>query len=55
MEKTPKGTDYEIIMDGAIGCATVAPREYYDGSEISTLPIYMFSRIKLYHFEKQSE
>lgn len=39
MQKTPKETDYEIIMDGVIGCATVAPTEYYDGSEISTLPI----------------
>ena len=39
MQKTPKGTDYEIIIDGATGYATVAPTEYYDGSEIPTLPI----------------
>ena len=32
MQKTPKGTDYEIIIDGA-------PKEYYDGTEIPTLPI----------------
>lgn len=38
-QKTPKGTDYEIIIDGATGYATVAPTEYYDGSEIPTLPI----------------
>ena len=39
MQKTPKGTDYEIIIDGATGYATVSPTEYYDGSEIPTLPI----------------
>lgn len=39
MQKTPKGTDYEIIIDGTTGYATVSPTEYYDGSEISTLPI----------------
>ena len=39
MQKTPKGTDYEIIIDGVTGYATVAPTEYYDGSEIPTLPI----------------
>ena len=39
MQKTPKGTDYEIIIDGVNGYATVAPTEYYDGSEIPTLPI----------------
>ena len=39
MRKTPKGTDYEIIIDGVNGYATVAPTEYYDGSEIPTLPI----------------
>ncbi len=39
MQKTPKGTDYEIIIDGVTGYATVSPTEYYDGSEISTLPI----------------
>ena len=39
MQKTPKGTDYEIIIDGVNGYATVAPTEYYDGSEILTLPI----------------
>lgn len=39
MQKTPKGTDYEIIIDGVTGYATVAPTEYYDGTEIPTLPI----------------
>lgn len=39
MQKTPKGTDYELIIDGATGYATVSPTEYYDGSEIPTLPI----------------
>lgn len=39
MQKTPKGTDYEIIIDGATGYATVSPTEYYDSSEIPTLPI----------------
>ena len=39
MQKTPKGTDYEIIIDGVNGYATVAPTEYYDCSEIPTLPI----------------
>lgn len=39
MQKTPKGTDYEIIIDGVNGYATVAPKEYYDGTEIPTLPI----------------
>lgn len=39
MQKTPKGTDYELIIDGATGYAAVSPTEYYDGSEIPTLPI----------------
>ena len=39
IQKTSKGTDYEIIIDGVTGYATVAPTEYYDGSEIPTLPI----------------
>lgn len=38
-QKTPKGTDYEITIDGLTGYATVAPTEYYDGSEVPTLPI----------------
>ncbi len=38
-QKTPKGTDYEIIIDGVTGYATVSPTEYYDDSEIPTLPI----------------
>lgn len=38
-QKTPKGTDYEIMIDGITGYATVAPTEYYDGSEEPTLPI----------------
>ena len=38
-QKTPKGTDYEITINGQDGYATVALTEYYDGSEIPTLPI----------------
>lgn len=38
-QKTPKGTDYEVMIDGIKGYATVAPTEYYDGSEVPTLPI----------------
>lgn len=38
-QKTPKGTDYEVRIDGIKGYATVAPTEYYDGSEVPTLPI----------------
>lgn len=37
--KTPKGTDYEVTIGGVKGYATVAPTEYYDGSEVPTLPI----------------
>lgn len=39
MQKTPDGTDYEVIIDGVSGNATVAPTGYYDDPEISTLPI----------------
>ncbi|MBQ5824613.1 MAG: hypothetical protein IIW48_07360, partial [Clostridia bacterium] len=39
MQKTPKGYDYEITVDGISGCATVAPTKYYSGSEVPTLPI----------------
>ena len=38
-QKTPKGTDYEITIDGNTGYATVAPTEYYGGAEEPTLPI----------------
>ncbi len=38
-QKTPKGTDYEVMIDGIKGYATVAPTEYYDGSEVPTLPV----------------
>ena len=38
-KNTPKGTDYEIEIDGQIGYATVAPTKYYNGDEIPTLPI----------------
>ena len=37
--KTPKGTDYDITINGQDGYATVAPTEYYDGSDVPTLPI----------------
>ena len=39
MNKTPKSIDYEIVIDGVSGYATVARTEYYDGSEVPTLPI----------------
>ncbi|MBQ8802859.1 MAG: hypothetical protein IJZ53_04400 [Tyzzerella sp.] len=39
IQKTPKSIDYEITIDGLNGYATVAPTEYYDGTEIPTLPI----------------
>ncbi len=38
-QKTPRGTDYEIIIDGIKGYATVAPTEYYNGTQIPTLPV----------------
>ena len=38
-QKTSKSVDYEVIIDGVTGYATVAQTEYYDGSEIPTLPI----------------
>ena len=37
--KTPKATENEETIDGIKGYATVAPTEYYDGSEVPTLPI----------------
>ena len=37
--KTPKGTDYEIKIDGISGNATVGNTEYNDGSVEPTLPI----------------
>lgn len=37
--KTPKGTDYELVIDGISGYATVAPTEYYNGTSQPTLPI----------------
>ena len=39
MNRTPKSIDYEIVIDGISGYATVARTEYYDGSETPTLPI----------------
>lgn len=39
LKKTPKGTNYEVTIDGIKGFAAVAPTEYYDGSEVPTLPI----------------
>ena len=36
---TPKGTDYEITIDGKEGYATVAMTEYYEGEDEPTLPI----------------
>ena len=43
MQKTPKGTDYEIIIDGATGYAIVAPTEYYGGSQYRWLFFILYS------------
>ena len=51
-QKTPKGTDYEVTIDGVTGYATVAPTEYYDGSEVPTLPINL-GDYSLYFIPKQ--
>ena len=50
--KTPKGTDYEITINEQDGYATVAPTEYYDGSEIPTLPINL-GEYSLYFIPKK--
>ena len=34
MQKTPDGTDYEVIIDGVSGNATVAPTEYYNNQKL---------------------
>ncbi len=36
---TPLGTDYNIMIDGRTGHATVAMTTYADGTQIPTLPI----------------
>ena len=51
-QKTPKGTDYEITINGQDGYATVAPTEYYDGSEVPTLPISL-GEYSLYFIPKK--
>lgn len=51
-KKTPKGTDYEITINEQDGYATVAPTEYYDGSEIPTLPINL-GEYSLYFIPKK--
>lgn len=51
-QKTPKGTDYEITINGQDGYATVAPTEYYDGSEVPTLPINL-GEYSLYFIPKK--
>lgn len=51
-QKTPKGTDYEITINGQDGYATVAPTEYSDGSEIPTLPINL-GEYSLYFIPKK--
>ena len=37
--KTPDGIIYDVVIDGISGYATVAMTEYYDGSQVPTLPI----------------
>ncbi len=39
IQKTTKGIDYEVTIDGISGYATASPTEYYDGTEVPTLPI----------------
>lgn len=51
-QKTPKGTDYELTINGQDGYATVAPTEYYDGSEVPTLPINL-GEYSLYFIPKK--
>lgn len=51
-QKTPKGTDYEITINEQDGYATVAPTEYYDGSEVPTLPINL-GEYSLYFIPKK--
>lgn len=51
-KKTPKGTDYEITINEQDGYATVAPTEYYDGSEVPTLPINL-GEYSLYFIPKK--
>lgn len=53
LQKTPKGTDYEICIDGVTGYATVAPTESYGGSETPTLPINI-GGYSLYFIPKES-
>ena len=51
-QKTPQGTDYEITINGQDGYATVAPTEYYDGSDVPTLPISL-GEYSLYFIPKK--
>ena len=51
-QETPKGTDYKITINGQDGYATVAPTEYYDGSEVPTLPINL-GEYSLYFIPKK--
>ncbi len=51
-KKTPKGTDYKITINEQDGYATVAPTEYYDGSEVPTLPINL-GEYSLYFIPKK--
>ena len=37
--KTPRGTDYEIVINGVSGYAAAAPTEHYGGEAVPTLPI----------------
>ncbi len=53
IQQTQKAIDYEIIIDGVNGYATVSPTEYYDGSEIPTLPINI-GGYSLYFIPKES-
>ena len=49
--KNPKGTDYEITIDGKEGYATVAMTEYADGTEEPTLPINLGTHLMYFYAE----
>ena len=40
-KRTPKSIDYEVVINGVQGYATVANTRYYGGEEEPTLPINM--------------
>ena len=49
--RNPKGTDYNITIDGKSGYAGVAMTTYADGSEEPTLPISLEGYSMYFYFE----